>query len=177
MRLWNRLFLKNCTRWRTDMNRFLELFNPYPGSQFLLVTSHCDEMATALADILSKVDGSLNLQCFPGEHAVVEVNNIKRHDIADFKSSPRALPRSNDIVILQDVYHLHEAPERIMKQMYATLANTGNIVIMQRRDTMDFEAMLVMLEQFEFRAGNAIDCHPDYDLVMGKKMHMWGNGL
>ncbi len=159
------------------MNQFLELFNPYPGNQFLLVTSHCDEIAPALADMLAKVDGSLSLHCFPGEHEDVEAQNIKRSDIADFKSLPRALPRSNDMVILQDVYAQHELKERFIKQMYATLANTGDIIIIQRRGTMDFEAMLEMLEKFEFRAGNAIDCHPDYDLVMGKKMHMWGNGL
>jgi len=159
------------------MQQFLELFNPYPGNQFLLLTTHSDAIATALAEMLEKVDGTLSLHCFPGEHEALDAKNVKRHDIADFKSSPRALPRSNDMVILQDVYHLHENPERIMKQMYATLANTGDIVIMQRRGTMDFEKMLEMLEAFEFRAGNAIDCHSDYDLVMGKKMHMWGNGL
>ncbi len=159
------------------MQQFLELFNPYPGNQFLLLTTHSDVITTALAEILGKVDGTLSLHCFPGEHETVVAKNVKRHDIADFKSSPRALPRSNDMVILQDLYHRHETPERIMKQMYATLANTGDIVIMQRRGTMDVAAMLAMLEAFEFRAGNAIDCHPDYDLVMGKKMHMWGNGL
>ena len=159
------------------MQQFLELFNPYPGNQFLLVTTHCDTIATALSDILSKVDGMLSLHCFPGRHNEIKADNIERHDVADFQSLPRALPRSNDMVILQDVYHLHETPERIMKQMYATLANTGDIVIMQRRETMNIETMLAMLEAFEFRAGSTIDCHPDYDLVMGKKMHMWGNGL
>ena len=42
---------------------------------------------------------------------------------------------------------------------------------------MDIEAMKEMLEEFEFRAANEIDVLPEYDLVMAKKMHMWGNGL
>jgi hypothetical protein len=159
------------------MKQFLELFNPYPGNSFLLVTTHCDEIATELAQLLKKVDGTLNLQCYPGAHKSIEAANVTRHDREKFTEMPRALPRSNDMVILQDFYHLHEQKERLMKQMYATLANTGDIIIMQRRGTMDFEAMLAMLEEFEFRAGNVIDCHPEYDLVMGKKMHMWGNGL
>ncbi|MEA2112068.1 MAG: hypothetical protein U9P71_08480 [Campylobacterota bacterium] len=159
------------------MKQFLELFNPYPGNQFLLLTSHSDEITPVLAQMLENVNGTLSLHCFPGKHDDVKLDNIKRSDIVDFKSLPRALPRSNDMVILQDVYAQHELKERIIKQMYATLANTGDIIIMQKRGTMDFEKMLEMLEAFEFRAGNAIDCHPDYDLVMGKKMHMWGNGL
>jgi len=42
---------------------------------------------------------------------------------------------------------------------------------------MDIEAMKEMLEEFEFRAANDIDVVEGYDLVMAKKMHMWGNGL
>ena len=34
-----------------------------------------------------------------------------------------------------------------------------------------------MLEEFEFRSSNEIDVLPEYDLVMAKKLHMWGNGL
>jgi hypothetical protein len=33
------------------------------------------------------------------------------------------------------------------------------------------------LEKFEFRAASSIDLIDGYDLVMAKKMHMWGNGL
>ncbi len=163
--------------WRIEMHQFLELFNPYPGNQFLLLTSHCDEIATALATTLQPLEGKLNLYGFPGEHDAIEAENIEHYTIDSFALLPRALPRSNDMVILQDLYHLHEDKVRLMKLMYATLANTGDIIIMQRRGTMDIEGMLAMLEANEFRAGNAIVCHPDYDLVMAKKMHMWGNGL
>ncbi len=159
------------------MQQFLELFNPYPGNQFLLLTSHCDNMAPALAEMLEAVEGTLNLYCFPGTHESVDAPNIQHHNVADFNTLPRALPRSNDMVILHDVYAQHETPERLMKMVYSTLANTGDVIIMQQRGSMDVAAMLAMLEAFEFRAGNAIDCHGDYDLVMAKKMHMWGNGL
>ena len=37
--------------------------------------------------------------------------------------------------------------------------------------------MYELLENNEFRAANFIDIFPNYDLVMAKKMHMWGNGL
>ena len=42
---------------------------------------------------------------------------------------------------------------------------------------MKIDEMLELLETFEFRAANQIDILQEYDLVMAKKMHMWGNGL
>ena len=48
---------------------------------------------------------------------------------------------------------------------------------MQKKGTMDMWAMKELLERFEFRSPNEIDILPEYDLVMARKMHMWGNGL
>ena len=42
---------------------------------------------------------------------------------------------------------------------------------------MDVEQIKEYLIQHEFRAHNEIDLLEGYDLVMAKKMHMWGNGL
>lgn len=81
------------------------------------------------------------------------------------------------MVIFKDIFHLHENPNMMLKLAYTTLANTAHIIIMQEKGTMDIEAMKILLEEYEFRAPNAIDVLPEYDLVMAKKMHMWGNGL
>jgi len=160
------------------MNQFLELCNPLPGNRYLLVTTHADEIATALAEKLLPVPGDLDIQCYPGQHQNFDHHaNVKMHHISNFKAPFRGLPRSHDMVIFQDIYHLHQFPERMVKLAYTTLANTAHLIIMQRRGTMDLEAMLEMLERMEYRAGNVIDVLDGYDLVMAKKMHMWGNGL
>jgi hypothetical protein len=65
----------------------------------------------------------------------------------------------------------------ILKLAYTTLANTANIVIIEKKGVMDIEAVKTMLEEHEFRASNEIDIIDGYDLVMAKKMHMWGAGL
>jgi hypothetical protein len=64
-----------------------------------------------------------------------------------------------------------------MRLAYNSLANTADIIIMQKSEPMDIEKMLELLEYSEFRAGNSIDVLSEYDLVMAKKMHMWGHGL
>jgi hypothetical protein len=46
-----------------------------------------------------------------------------------------------------------------------------------KKGVLDIEALKEKLELFEFRSANNIDIIKDYDLVIAKKMHMWGNGL
>jgi len=48
---------------------------------------------------------------------------------------------------------------------------------MEKKGLMNIEEIKQILEENEFRAANQIDVLEKYDLVMAKKMHMWGNGL
>ena len=89
----------------------------------------------------------------------------------------RALPRDNDIVIFHDIFSRHSQKERILKNAYMTLANAGQIVIIEKKGEIDIGQIKEHLEAHEFRAANAIDLIEGYDLVVAKKMHMWGNGL
>jgi hypothetical protein len=159
------------------MQQFLELFHPLPGSKYLIVTTHADVIAKVLAEKMLYVEGMLWLECYPGEHEIIDGNHVKRHDIAHFKAPFRALPREYDMVIFQDIYSQHNYPERLLKLAYTTLANTAHLIIMEPKGTLDIPTLLQDLERMEYRAANAIDLLDDYDLVMAKKMHMWGNGL
>ena len=80
-------------------------------------------------------------------------------------------------MIFKDIQNLHKNFEQLVKIAYTTLANTADIVVMQKKGLMDVAATKELLERREFRAPNAIEVLPDYDLVMAKKMHMWGAGL
>jgi len=162
-----------------DLKQFLELFNPYPGNHYLQITTHTDETTTALSKMMEEVEGEFSLVLY-NEDSVdlhTEFPNAKIQYIKNFKQPFRALPRTHDIVVFKDLFHLHENQRGILKIAYSTLANAAHIIIMQKKGTMDFEAMKEMLEEFEFRSANEIDVLPEYDLVMAKKLHMWGNGL
>ncbi|MCK4973613.1 MAG: hypothetical protein KAR81_00035 [Sulfurimonas sp.] len=89
----------------------------------------------------------------------------------------RARSRDHDIVVLKDVFSQHENQDMLLKISYLTLANTANIIILEKKGLLNIEQMKEKLEEFEFRAANDIDIVDGYDLVMAKKMHMWGNGL
>ena len=162
-----------------DLKQFLELFNPYPGNNYLRVTTEVDETTDAFYELMKGVDGVLNLVIYKEEEQ--ELSNkfpdANIQYIKNLKQPFRALPRSNDIVVFKDIFHLHENQKGILKIAYTTLANAADIIIMQKKGTMDIEATLKLLEEFEFRSQNYIDVLPEYDLVMAKKLHMWGNGL
>ena len=89
----------------------------------------------------------------------------------------RATPREHDMVIIKNIYAKHQNQNMLLTLSYKTLAHTANIIIIEKKGVLDIEALKEKLELFEFRSANNIDIIKDYDLVIAKKMHMWGNGL
>jgi predicted nicotinamide N-methyase len=162
-----------------DLKQFLELFNPYPGNSYLQVTSEINEISDALYGLMEHVEGIFNLVLYTDEKVDLSQRfaNATTQQITNLSQPFRALPRTNDIVIFSDIFHKHSNQDGILKIAYTTLANAGEIIIMQKKGTMDIEKVLATLEEFEFRSQNYIDLLPEYDLVMAKKLHMWGNGL
>lgn len=159
--------------------QFLELIQPQPGFKVLDVTAHADELTEAVIEHLKPFSHHrLAVALYPGEHKAFEPSDaLKIQDIPNYDAPFRALPRDNDIVIIRDVLHKHSQAERILKSIYTTLANTGDIIIVTKSEDVDVEAQKALLEKLEFRAPNSIDILDGYCIVMAKKMHMWGNGL
>jgi len=162
-----------------ELKQFLELFNPLPGNHYIQITDKIDATTLALQKIISEVEGEFHLALYTEEETEIpnELADTKIQFITNLSNPFRALPRDNDMVIFKDVLLQHKNPQLLLKIAYTTLANTADVIIMQKKGTMDIEATKELLEKFEFRAPNAIDILEKYDLVMAKKMHMWGNGL
>jgi hypothetical protein len=159
--------------------QFKKLFNPLPGNHYLHVTSVVDDVSFLLQEMMQSVGGRFNLAVY-GQNSLdfaLRLPNANIQYIKNFKEPFRAPPRDHDMVILQDIFHAHENQKMILKLAYLTLANTANIIIMEKKGLMDIEAVKAMLEEYEFRAPNEIEIVEGYDLVIAKKMHMWGNGL
>ncbi len=162
-----------------DLKQFRELFNPLPGNHYLYVTLTPDDIATLFYEMMQQIGGGLNLAIYNKDSIEFASGlcdaNIQH--IKDFKTLFRAAPRNHDIVVLKDILYAHENPKALLKIAYTTLANTANIIIIEKKGVMDVEAMKALLEEHEFRSANEIDVIDGYDLVIAKKMHMWGNGL
>lgn len=163
----------------SDLSQFLNLFTPRPGNHYLQVSTAVDEITVALDAMMKNVDGELHLALYNEKD--VDVSKLypdaKIQQTRNLKHPFRALPRNSDIVVLQNILDRHENPKLILKTTYTTLANAAYVIVMQKKGTMDFWAMRELLEEHEFRSPNEIDVLPEYDIMMAKKMHMWGAGL
>ncbi len=159
--------------------QFLELIQPQPGFKVLEITSHADALTAAVIGHLQPFrNHRMGIACYPGEHQHFEASEtLKVEEVSNYSLPFRALPRDNDIVIIRDVLHKHTHSERILKSIYTTLANTGDVIIVTKSEEADTEAQKDLLERLEFRSANSIEILDGYTLVMAKKMHMWGNGL
>jgi len=168
--------------WHIDMknlHQFLELFTPYPGNHYMQVTTMPDSTTKALCDLMQSVDGEFSLVVYSqtsGDYSS-EFPHAKIKQVNSFTQPYKAMPRSNDIIVLKDIYSKHQNKEMLLKIAYTSLANTADIVIMEKKGLLNIPHLKQTLEEFEFRAANEIDVVDGYDLVMAKKMHMWGNGL
>lgn len=118
-----------------DLKQFLELFNPLPGNHYLQVTTSPDETTKALCDLLDGVDGELSLAVYDNNEIDLDnlYPNAKTQQIKDLKQPFRAIPRNHDMVIFKDIFHLHTNQKMILKIAYTTLANTADIIIMQKK--------------------------------------------
>jgi len=134
--------------------QFLELIQPQPGFKVLDVTAHADELTEAGIEHLKPFDQHrLALALYPGEHKEFEPSDAQKiQNIPNYNVPFRALPRDNDIVIIRDVFHKHTQAERILKSIYTTLANTGDIIIVTKTEEADVEAQKAIIERLELRS-------------------------
>ena len=163
-----------------DLKQFMELFRPLPGNRYIQVTTEIDATTEALSKLLEGVGGELRLALYYDMQAPQiphEFAHAKIEQIGNFVHPFRALPREHDKVILKDIYAAHHNKEALLKTAYTTLANTAEIVIMQKQGVLNLEELHEALLACEYRAPNTVDVLEGYDIVVAKKMHMWGNGL
>lgn len=153
------------------------LLHPTPHTKIMVVTSHLDSMAEELGNFLAPYEGLIDVSLFPGDHQSLSTFH-KTFTIKDYKSPAGGIPRDYACVIVQDVLHMHESPQKFLQLIYRTLLNASEIIIIQKNGSMSIAEVESLLDQVEFRAINAItDLIEGHEIIVGKKMHMWGAGL
>jgi hypothetical protein len=147
------------------------LLHPTPHTKIMVATSHCDSLSEELGDFLAPYEGLIDFSLFPGEHlSFVHPSFHKIFTIKDYRTPAGGVPRDYAAVIVQDVLHLH--------LIYRSLLNASEIIIVQKNGSMGIAEIESLLDEAEFRAINTItDLITGHEIIVGKKMHMWGKGL
>ena len=156
-----------------------QLLHPTPNTKIMVITSHLDGMIEELSTFLTPFEGKIDVSLFPGEHNELSSQCLhKIFTIKDYNSPAGGIPRDYAAVIVHDVLHLHQSPQKFLELIYKTMLNATEIIIVQKNGVMDIVNVENLLDTAEFRAINAImDLVEGYEVIVGKKMHMWGNGL
>ena len=156
-----------------------QLLHPTPHTKIMVATSHWDGMIEELSTFLTPFEGQIDLSLFPGVHGDFPHACLhKTFTIKDYNSPAGGIPRDYSAVIVQDVLHLHHSPLKFLQLIYRTMLNATEIIIVQKKGAMSVADVESLLDTAEFRAINSImDLVEGYEVIVGKKMHMWGNGL
>jgi hypothetical protein len=60
-----------------------------------------------------------------------------------------------------------------MQILNKALRDAGHIIILEEKNK-DISPIYNLLEEFDYGAISSIDIFAKYNLIMGKKLHMWG---
>lgn len=142
-------------------NFFYSLFDNNPGIAILHINNNCDDISLLLENIVTQNKGSLK---------------TKQFDTIDQKRF-RLTAREYEYTVVSNCLHKVENIDRFISQLYHSLENSANIILLSKKENLDPYGMIEILDRNDFRAANQIDIFDDYYLVTAKKMHMWGNGL
>jgi len=144
-----------------EIEFFKSLFQKDPNISILNIDNGCKDIKIALEEIIDEVGGKLTYK--------------KLEDINEDRF--RLVAREFEYVVLSDILTDINNVDRLIKTCYHSLENSAQIIILSRKDKQDVYSLLDICDRNDFRASNQIDIFEEYNVVVAKKMHMWGNGL
>ena len=144
-----------------EIELFKTLFQKSPKSIILHINNDSAEIKDIIDNFINEIDGKLTYKNFN------EIN-IERF---------RLTARDFEYVIVSNCLDLVEDIDKFIKEIYHSLENSANIILIENKLNNNLLFMKDILERNDFRATNSIEIFEEYNLTVTKKMHMWGNGL
>ena len=159
------------------MEDFLSLIAPSPAIKVLEVTSNNFLTAPLYAHLQKCEDAEYAQSRYGGDFGDFTSDTLLHVDEINSLSKPfKGKNREYEYLILNAIVSRHTFVDRVVKLAYSSLENSAYIIVIESKEDTTQEALIALLDRHEFRAVNAIDIFEDRHVVMGKKLHMWGNG-
>lgn len=145
---------------RTPFELFSELFDVTPNMLVLHIDNGCDGIKNYIENIVS-------------DHGKIVYKEFKQIEQKRFRLTAREYEYAFVCNCIDTIEHL----DRFMKEVYKSVENSGQVILLEKKENNKLQEMIEALDKADFRSTNPIEIFPEYHLVMAKKMHMWGNGL
>ena len=140
-----------------ELEEFSFLFDFTPNIAILDLNNGCDSITKSLNDFVYSFDG--------------EITTVKNKILNELKVK---IKRSNyDYGVICNFILSYEDKKTLMKIITSAIRDSGYIIILEEKNK-NLNEIYSLLEEFDFGAVNSIDIFKNYNLIMGKKMHMWG---
>ena len=146
---------------KKEYEDFSSLFLEAPSLSLLHISNNCTLVNSCLEDIKLKNDGT--------------IINKNFNDINCDKF--RLKTREYEFIIISDLFNDCTNKQRFFKSCYHSLENGAYIIIIEHKSKNNVQEILELLDEVEYRVANSINIFENYNLIMAKKLHMWGNGL
>jgi hypothetical protein len=146
---------------KKEIELFLSLFQKTPSTTILHISDSCLEINDVIENFLNEIDGKLMYKDF-------NQINLERF---------RLTAKDFGYAIISECLDSIEYIDKFIQEVYHSLENSANLILISNKNKNNLFLMIDILDRNDFRATNSIDIFEDYNLVIAKKMHMWGNGL
>ena len=144
-----------------ELLEFNSLIQDSPSLALLQVGEGIDKITSSLQFIATRNSGTIDTKLSD------DINCEKF----------RLTSREYEYAILINSLNICEDKKKFLDVVYHALENSAQIILIEDKNNSNISEMIKLLDEANYRAANDIDIFEDYNLVMAKKLHMWGNGL
>jgi len=144
-----------------EIEEFSSLLEDAPALCLLNIANGVNPLINILEEKINKNEGTLESK---------DLNNITCEKF-------RLRSREFEYCILFDTITSCQEKEKFIKACYRSLENSAFIIVIEPKQSNNISEVIELLDLCEFRVASNIDIFDDYNLIMAKKLHMWGNGL
>ena len=140
-----------------ELEEFSSLFDLIPNISILNLNTTNTELSNTLENLVKPLNGNLL--------------NIQSKDTRELKAKIKRAAYDYGII-----YHSilnSENQETLMKLLNIGIRDSGYIIVLEKRGN-ELDCIYTLLEEFDYGAISSIDIFENYNLIMGKKVHMWG---
>ncbi len=140
-----------------ELEEFSSLFSLTPSISILDLNNNNTEVTTQLNTLVAPVDG--------------KITTISPTVLNEFRAK---IKRSNyDYGVISNAILDFDDKKTLMKIITMAIRDSGYIIILEEKEKATDE-LYEFLEEFDYGAVSSIDIFEKYNLIMAKKLHMWG---
>lgn len=132
---------------------FYQLFETHPNISICHIENNAHDIHKLLESIVQNIGGSLKHKIF----SEIDENRF------------RLTAREFEYVVISDCIHSLENIDKFIQECYHSLENSAQIIVLEKKDSIDSYSLVEILDRNDFRAVNQIELFEDYYLVVGKK--------